>query len=241
MVSIRQSMIYQNNAYTKYRQMKPEFLILHSTGDAVPQAVNHVRYYNSAKVSESVHAFIDGNSGEVWQTLPWFIQGGHAGGSINRNSIGVEMCEPADMKYGKGGRLVSFDRDACIPVIERTYRVAVELFAMLCCEYGLSASRIYGHGELKAAGLADTTHVDPMHLWEQLSLPFTMDSFRKEVAEMMINEPIYQKLSDVPEAYKPTIEKLLNMGIIYGNANGLDLTRSMCRVLVYNDRAGLYG
>ena len=50
----------------------------------------------------------------------------------------------------------------------------------------------------------------------------------------------YQKLSEIPSWGKATVDKLIKQGIIQGNTKGLDLSEDMLRILVYNDRAGLY-
>ena len=54
------------------------------------------------------------------------------------------------------------------------------------------------------------------------------------------DEVRYQKLSEVPDWGKDTVQKLINNGILSGNTNGLDLSNDMLRILVMNDRAGLY-
>ena len=50
----------------------------------------------------------------------------------------------------------------------------------------------------------------------------------------------YQKLSEIPSWGKDTVDKLIKKGIIQGNTKGLDLSEDMLRILVWNDRAGLY-
>ena len=54
------------------------------------------------------------------------------------------------------------------------------------------------------------------------------------------DEVRYQKLSEIPSWGKATVDKLIKQGIIQGNTKGLDLSEDMLRILVYNDRAGLY-
>ena len=54
------------------------------------------------------------------------------------------------------------------------------------------------------------------------------------------DEVRYQKISEIPSWGKETVEKLIDKGIIQGNTKGLDLSEDMLRVLVWNDRAGLY-
>lgn len=45
---------------------------------------------------------------------------------------------------------------------------------------------------------------------------------------------------NMPEWAKPTITKLLNKGILKGDGEGLNLNDDMLRMLVINDRAGIY-
>lgn len=53
---------------------------------------------------------------------------------------------------------------------------------------------------------------------------------------------IYKKLEDVPSWGKATIKKLINKGYLAGENGGLlNIEENMLRVLVINDRAGLYG
>lgn len=50
----------------------------------------------------------------------------------------------------------------------------------------------------------------------------------------------YNKLEEIPEYYRPTIEKLLEKKILKGTDVGLDLSEDMLRILVMNDRIGIY-
>ncbi len=52
--------------------------------------------------------------------------------------------------------------------------------------------------------------------------------------------PMYKTLADIPEWGKATVEKLQKMGALVGNEQGLDLSYDQLRMLVINDRAGLY-
>ena len=72
---------------------------------------------------------------------------------------------------------------------ERTYDSAVELFAMRCKEFNLNPLEkgvIISHKEGCEMGIA-SNHGDPEHLWNQLNTGYTMDGFRKDVAEKMGN------------------------------------------------------
>ena len=48
--------------------------------------------------------------------------------------------------------------------------------------------------------------------------------------------------NNMPEWAKPTIQKLMDKGVLVGDEEGrLGLTMDMIKVFVINDRAGLYG
>ena len=52
---------------------------------------------------------------------------------------------------------------------------------------------------------------------------------------------VYNYIDDnMPEWARPTIKKLVNLGILKGGDDGLNLTEDLLRLLVINDRAGLY-
>lgn len=52
---------------------------------------------------------------------------------------------------------------------------------------------------------------------------------------------MYEKVQDVPQWGRPTIEKLVGMGLLQGGEEGLGLTYDLLRVLVILDRAGMFG
>lgn len=54
------------------------------------------------------------------------------------------------------------------------------------------------------------------------------------------NEMRYNTLEEVPDWGKATIQKLLDKDFLYGGDTGLGLTEDMLRLLVINDRAGVY-
>ncbi len=127
----------------------------------------------------------------MYQTLPWNHRGWHCGsgnkGSGNNTHIGVEMCEPACIKYTSGSNFTCSDKAAARAVVKRTYEAAVELFAMLCTKYGLdplAGGVIVSHREGHSRGIA-SNHGDPEHLWNGLGMGYTMDGFRRAVKAAM--------------------------------------------------------
>ncbi len=185
------------------RTIKVKGLMLHSVGCSQPSAAVFVKNWNKTTYDRAcVHGFIDGNTGDVYQCLPWNRRGWHCGAAANNTHIGVEMCEPACIKYTGGANFTCSDLTTAKAVAKRTYESAVELFAMLCKEYGLDPLKdgvIISHKEGCARGIA-SNHGDPEHLWNQLGTGYTMDGFRKAVKAAMGAGGT----STLPNAQKPT-------------------------------------
>jgi len=181
--------------------------MLHSVGCPQQSAESFVRNWNNASSSRAcVHAFIDGSTGKVYQTLPWDHRAWHCGGSGNDTHIGVEMCEPSCIHYTGGASFSCSDKDAALAVVKRTYKAAVELFAKLCKEYNLNpmgAGVIVSHKEGHDRGIA-SGHGDPDHLWNGLNAGYTMDGFRRDVKEAMGGKKASDKEKDKakPQAAK---------------------------------------
>ena len=187
-----ENILTKNPCYAAGRKITVKGLMLHSVGCPQPEASAFISSWNSpAHDTSCVHGFIDGNDGTVYQTLPWNHRGWHCGsgskGSGNNTHIGVEMCEPACIKYTSGSNFTCSDMATAKAVAKRTYEAAVELFAMLCKKYGLDPLAdgvVISHREGHSRGIA-SNHGDPEHLWAQLGTGYTMDGFRKAVRAAM--------------------------------------------------------
>lgn len=191
-MKLAESILTRNPCYTAGRKITVKGLMLHSVGCPQPKASAFISSWNSpSHGSSGVHGFIDGNDGTVYQTLPWNHRGWHCGsgnkGSGNNTHIGVEMCEPACIRYMAGSNFTCSDKAAAKAVVKRTYEAAVELFAMLCKKYSLNPLAdgvVISHKEGHSQGIA-SNHGDPEHLWAQLGMGYTMDGFRKAVKAAM--------------------------------------------------------
>lgn len=185
-MKIIESILTKNPCYTAGRKIAVKGLMLHSVGCSQPSASVFIKQWNKASYKTAcVHGFIDADSGDVYQTLPWNHRGWHGGGSSNNTHIGVEMCEPACIKYSGGATFTCSDVATAKASVERTYKSAVELFAMLCKEFNLNPlSDIVSHKEGCALGIA-SNHGDPEHLWSQLGTGYTMNGFRNDVKNAM--------------------------------------------------------
>lgn len=230
-MKIIKSILTKNPCYTAGRKIAVKGLMLHSVGCSQPSAQVFVQMWNSPSYSAAcVHGFIDGNSGTIYQTLPWNHRGWHCGsgrnGSGNNTHIGVEMCEPATIRYTGGSTFACSNLADARACARRTYNAAVELFAYLCKEYGLNPMKdgvILSHAEGNARGIA-TNHGDPEHLWRGLALPYTMNTFRKAVKLKMegktgtVQEPAKADTNQNADTQKPAAKKFYRVRKSWGDA-----------------------
>lgn len=183
---------YKNNVnkadsrYITFQQRGPKGLMLHSVGCSQPSAEVFAKQWNRSGIEVAVHAVLQAD-GTVYQCLPWNYRGWHAGGNANNTHVGVEMTEPAQIKYTGGSTFTVLDKAAAQAQAQGTYQTAVELFAKLCYDYKLEPLAdgvIISHHEGYLRGVA-SNHGDPEHLWKGLGLSYTMNGFRRDVKAAM--------------------------------------------------------
>lgn len=175
--------------YQEYQKHGPKGAMLHSIGCPQPDAMVLIRSWDSPDYKRAcIHGFIDANNGTVYQTMPWHYRAPHAAGDATNTHIGIEMCEPDCIRYTSGSNFTCSDVPRAREMVRRTYLAAVELFAQICTEHGwdpLEDGVIISHREGYKRGIA-SNHGDPEHLWRGLGMDYTMDGFRKDVHEKMI-------------------------------------------------------
>lgn len=218
---MHESILTENPCYKTGRKITPKGIMLGSVHCPQPSAKVFVHNWNRESCdNRCVHAFIDANSGDVYQTLPWNHRGWHSGKhprtkmSANGTHIGIVMCEPAQIKYKKADQFeITGDKDKAIAAIRRTYDSAVELCAMLCKEYNFNpATDIISHKEGYEKQIS-SNHFDPIHLWNGFGLDYTMDKFRADVEKKMKTLPKMTVASTTSEPIKikvdPAVEPVI--------------------------------
>lgn len=254
----------ENACYKTSHKITPKGIMVHSTGANNPMLRRYVqplskdvadaydpsRYkllsllgenlnhndWNRSDLNACVHGFIgklaDGSIAAI-QTLPWNHRGWHAGvgtrgKTANDTHISFEICED-DLS----------DRDYFL----KTKDTAVELTAMLCKEYNLDPMAdgvVICHQEGYKLGIA-SGHADVLHWWPKFG--YSMDDFRCEVYFKMHKGDddmvYYEKINDIPEWYRPTINKLVESGALNGPKAGvLNVSEDFCRIMTVLDRLG---
>lgn len=229
-----------NKCYQVGALLRPQGLMLHSIGTPQPSAAVLARYfdqYQPGGQSVCVHAFVQAD-GTVYQTLPWWMRGWHCGGSANGTHIGVEMTEPdVSMSYAEAAEQIT-----------GTYRTAVALFAQLCGVYGLDPLAdgvIIGHAEGHRRGVA-SNHADPELSWNTYGMGYTMDGFRRAVAEAMAGAKEeeeetdmtrYNTVAEMPAWAREEAQRLIDRGALQGGTDGrLDLSEDMLRTMIVCQR-----
>lgn len=192
-MTIIESFITKNSNYINRRPLRVKGLMLHSVG--VPQPDPRIFFNNFNQLKPGgrevgVHAFL-GQDGTVLHTMPWESKAWHCGqgpkGSANDTHIGIEMTEPASIKYEGGVK--DLDPAKTKAFIQNTYNVAKELFAKLCKDFGLNPLEdgvILSHSEGHTRGIA-SNHSDVEHLWRLHGL--SMNQFRTDVKTAMTPSP----------------------------------------------------
>lgn len=212
-MNIIQRFMTNNPCYSIGKKISVKGLMLHSVGCPQPSAKVFINTMNKSSYSRAcVHGFIDANTGDIYQTLPWNHRGWHGGGSSNNTHIGIEMCEPSCIKYTSGSSFICSDIAKAQDYVKRTYNAAVELFAFLCKKYNLDPLEdgvIVSHREGYLRGIA-SNHGDPEHLWNGLGMGFTMDKFRKDVYSKMNNELVEEREDEMTIEEKREFELLKN-------------------------------
>lgn len=200
-------LLTRNSCFASGTVINPAGIMVHSTGANNPNLSRYVpgneeigfnrtgNHWDQSNaewkrkfgepLNKCVHAFIgklaDGSVGMV-QTLPWNCRGWHAGMSAgNTRYIGFEICEDGlvDPDYFKA------TRDA-----------AVELVAELCRMFKLDPMKdgvVICHAEGFRRGVA-SNHGDIIHWWSKFD--YTMDDFRRDVAEEMEDDNMTQEKFD---------------------------------------------
>ena len=226
--------------------MTPRFLVVHNTaGDA--SAENEIKYMQNNNAKISFHYAIDDKT--VIQGIPENRNAFHAGDGVNgrgnRYGLSIEIC------YSKSGgnKFVQAEENAA------------EFIAGLLKKYGWDISKVKKHQDFSGKYCPHRTldmgwdrflnmiksyikEDEPMTAEERIKfneLVKAVSSLAERV-DKLDSKMIYGYVDDnMPSWARPTISKLIEKGILKGNANGnLNLDDNMLRMFVILDRAGIF-
>jgi len=232
--------------YQKGRGSSIKYIVVHYTGNNGDTAKNNADYFaRQPNLKVSAHYFVDEK--EIWQSVPdsdtaWHCGGdrqSQSGGSFfgicaNKNSIGIEMCN--FMKYN-----------------EKVAENVIFLIKELMGRYSIPANHVIRHFDV--TGKSCPAPLTGEKAWREFTSTLEGENLLTGADELMSKE--YDELKaeiaklkpaifdyvdkNLPAWAKPTVEKLIAKEILKGDEDGkLGLTIELLRVLVINDRAGLY-
>lgn len=210
---------------------KIKYIVIHYTGNDGDRDDGNANYFKNNVVQASAHYFVDDDS--ITQSVPdlfvaWSVGGtkwkdcattggGKMYGKItNTNSISVEMCDT--LKDGK------------FQASEKTMANTSELVKSLMKKYNIDINHVYRHFD-----------VTGKHCPSYFMNATAWSAFKDRLKE---SDPVqvYKTINDIPAFALPTVKKLIAHGSLKGDSKGdLNLSHDMLRMLVINDREGLYG
>lgn len=173
-----------NSRYKAGERLTPKGVVLHSIG--APQCNARVLrdYWNRNGSPYVVHYVLDDT--QVLHCMPNSKKCWHVGSPGNAKWLGIEMCEPSQIKYVSGASFTVSDLSAAQKFAIGCYKNAVQLIAKLCAEYGWNPdSAVLTHYEVTKKKLSSTDHVDPQHLWDGLGLGYDLATLRRDVKAAM--------------------------------------------------------
>lgn len=207
--------------YTVGRNSKIRYLVIHYTGNDGDTAEDNCRYFQQPGRRASAHYFVDDT--EWLQSVQDTDTAWHCGANSychpecrNGNSLGIELCSRKD---AEGNYYFT----------QQTVEQAVKLVRLLKKIYGIPDENVIRHYDVTG---------------KCCPAPFVKNSVAWKYFLQSLEEAnssvYYNSLSEVPAWGQATVEKLLKRGLLLGTQNGLELDRTMLRLLVIHDRAGLY-
>ena len=207
-MNLKQNYLTQSGCYKAGKRITVKGLMIHSVGCPQPKADVFMKNWNRAEASACVHAIVEPD-GDVYQLLPWDFRGWHCGGGANNTHIGVEMTEPATIRYTGGSKWTETgDGENTKNHVLATYKYAVELFAYLCSQYNLDPLAdgvVISHSEGCRRGIA-SNHGDVEHLWSKFGL--SMEQFRKDIKAAMEGGSAADSLTAIMGKAKATADQM---------------------------------
>lgn len=228
-LEFRQCIATQNPCYKAGRKNSQDGGMQHSVGCPQPDPKVFVEIWQKASAEVCVHAVI-GKDPIVYQLLPWYLRAWHCGsgpnGSGNNTLLGVELTEPATIKYVGGANWIEIgDGSNTKAHVLATYMNAVEFWAWACKEFGFDPNDVISHHEGNVRGIA-SNHGDVEHIWNKFGL--TMNQFRKDIQTRMKNGNI--SVTGKPAETDTSNQKVNAMyghlTIIYTGADGINIRKT---------------
>ena len=216
-----------------------DMIVIHHTGcndiDASAEDI-HGWHLGNGWAGIGYH-YVIRKDGTIERGRPEWAIGSHAYGE-NSHTIGIH---------------ISGDFQQATPSEKQVDRCGA-LIADICERYGIPIDykHIVGHGELMATScpgvnlqslINDGTLVGKAIWYYNSDHGITNETTKPESDGQQQGGrgmERFNTLESIPDWARPTIQKMVDKGLLNGNGASLDLSLDMLRLFVVNDRAGLY-
>lgn len=221
MVEIKIKTANRSNYGGKRNIADIKYIVIHYTANDGDTDEGNGNYFANNIVGASAHYFVDDDS--ITRSVPddyiaWAVGGSKykytKGGTFygkctNANSISIEFCDTK--------------KNGVYDFTEATMKNAADLVKLLMEKYTVPVERVIRHYDVTGK-VCPKPFVDDEKAWKE---------FKERLVDNM--EKRYNKISELPQWAKPTIQKLVNEGKI-ADGNKLDMSEDMLRVLVIMNR-----
>lgn len=208
-----------------------KYIVLHHAASASASAEQVDGWHKSNGWAGIGYHFYVRKDGSIYRGRPLTAVGAHVSG---KNNISIGICAEGDYTAEQ------------MPAAQKT--AIAELLDYLKSNYYPNAE-IVGHGEIGSSSCpGDNYPLGELKNYKKF-LKGNEDIMSKEYEELKskitalenAQEKVYHYGIELPDWGKPTVVKLMNKGYFNGvAADDLNLPESMLRLMVINDRAGLY-
>ena len=221
MVEIKIKTANRSNYGGKRSTADIKYIVIHYTANDGDTDEGNGNYFANNIVGASAHYFVDDDS--ITRSVPddyiaWAVGGSKykytKGGTFygkctNANSISIELCDTK--------------KNGVYDFTEATIKNAADLVKLLMKKYNVPVERVIRHYDVTGK-VCPKPFVDDEKAWKE---------FKERLVDNM--EKRYNKISELPQWAKPTIQKLVDSGKI-ADGNKLDMSEDMLRVLVILNR-----
>ena len=222
------------------RRAKTNVIVLHHAAAHTCTAQQIDNWHKGNGWSGIGYHFFIRKDGSIYRGRPEWAVGAHASG---RNSDTIGVCVEGD-----------YEEERTMPQTQKNS--VKEILRYLKGKYPKAG--IKGHREVGATGCPGKYYPlqEMKDYWNEKKVEDNAMTNEEKVKfnelvnvvsdlqttiDKLANPMIYNYIDkNMPEYARPTIQKLVDKGILQGDENGLGLTDDLLRVLVINDRAGLY-
>lgn len=214
-----------------------KYIVIHDTQNKKKgaDAMAHFNYFNGGNRGSSADIFVDDKSviqiNDYTKYYTWAVGDGKGKyGITNANSVSIEICLNEDGNYNTA------------------FLKAVEVTKHLMAELNIPADRVVRHYDASRKNCPASMSFNNWAYWQDFKNRLLTDEgdltmsqyeeLKKEIEDLKsVIGSVYKTADEIPDYYKPTIQPMIDKGVIKGvGNNNLNLPEVIVRTLVFVKR-----